>query len=59
MESFIKELLEIAKECELSFDEVFIIFYDYGIVDEYGYLTNEALQYKKGGQIMLPNCSKL
>ena len=47
MESFIKELLEIAKECELSFDEVFIIFYDYGIVDEYGYLTNEALQYKK------------
>ena len=39
MESFIKELLEIAKECELSFDEVFIIFYDYGIVDEYGYLT--------------------
>lgn len=50
MKSFIKELLEIAKECELSFDEVFIIFYEYGIVDEYGYLTNEALQYKKGGK---------
>ena len=50
MKPFIKELLEIAKECELSFDEVVIIFYVYGIVDEYGYLTNETLQYKKGGQ---------
>ena len=50
MESFIKVLLEIAKECELSFDEVFVIAYDYGFIDELGFITEEILQYKKGGK---------
>lgn len=47
----IQVLLSTARECKLSFEEVFKIFFDYGIVDSYGNETEESkshLQYRKG-----------
>lgn len=48
MENFLFSLLAIANECNLSFDEVFSIAYDYGFVDAFGNVTTEVLEHKKG-----------
>lgn len=48
MRSIIPELLQIAKDSNASFEEVFIIAYDYGISDKYGNITEEALEHEKG-----------
>lgn len=45
--SFILGLLEVAKETNLSFDEVFKIAFDYGIIDQNGNVTKEVLKQKK------------
>ena len=38
-------LLKTAKECNLSFDEIFTIAYDYGFCDQYGNITTELLNH--------------
>lgn len=48
--NFIKQLAQIAKQINVSFDEVFIIAYDYGFIDEFGNITPEVLESKRGGK---------
>ncbi|MGV8915200.1 MAG: hypothetical protein ACOH1X_07100 [Kaistella sp.] len=50
MNTFITELLEISKACNLTFDEVFIIAYDYGLVDSLANITAEFFENKKGSK---------
>lgn len=47
----IQLLLSTARECKLSIEEVFKVFFDYGIIDAYGNETEEAKlhrEYRKG-----------
>jgi hypothetical protein len=46
--SFIKQLLEISMQTNLTFDEVFLIAFDYGFVDSIGNITAELLENEKG-----------
>lgn len=50
MKSFITELLEISKACNLTFDEVFIITYNYGLVDSFANITTEFFENTKGSK---------
>lgn len=38
----IQELHNTAREFDLSFEEVFVIYFNYGIIDAYGNETEEA-----------------
>lgn len=44
MPNFIKQITEIANEINISFDEIFIIAYDYGFIDDFGNITTEVLE---------------
>ncbi|WP_374465185.1 hypothetical protein [Chryseobacterium sp.] len=46
--NFISQLLEIARQTKLPFDEVFTIVFDYGFVDSIGNITAELLENEKG-----------
>lgn len=43
----IQILLSAARESNLTFDEVFIIVYDYGFIDSVGNITTEFLDILK------------
>lgn len=47
---FIPQIQEIASTNSLSFDTVFVIAFDYGLIDEYGNLTTELLEHIKGSR---------
>lgn len=40
-------LLSAARECNLSLEEVFKVFFDYGIIDAYGNETEEAKSHRE------------
>ena len=50
MKTFITEFLEISKACNLTFDEVFIITYNYGLVDSFANITTEFFENTKGSK---------
>lgn len=45
--SFILQLLQIAQQTNLSFDEVFTIAFNYGFVDSFGNITDEVSENNK------------